>query len=52
MKLGYKQIRAFYAWTMNLVFLKKKINNGNSVGLKTYDKMFLTFYQKTPINSV
>ena len=24
MKLGYKQIRAFYAWTMNLVFLKKK----------------------------
>lgn len=34
-----------------VVFFKKKINNGSLIELKTYDKLFLTFYQCTPMNT-
>lgn len=55
-KLCYKQIRAFYIWTMQLaLFKEKKINNGILIGLiiglKICDKVFLTFQQYTLIYS-
>lgn len=34
-----------------MFFLRKKINNGSLIELKTYGKLFLTFYQCTLINS-
>lgn len=34
------------------IILKKKINHGSFIGLKIFDKMFLTSYQGTSVNSV